>query len=305
MKRAAGTSFWELPATDSMKELLSRVRELELISKRNCHNFLHGNYLTEVRGRGLDFHEARKYVYGESIRQIDWNITARMTEPYVRVYNEERQREIFIVLDVSPSMHIGRQNKRKIEYAVEVAASLAYSAVLSGDKLGFITYSDRVKIFSPPREGRVQLFNTLKAFYRSAVNSPDPCNESDMRQAIHSIRRLKGKRFMVFFLSDLIDYDIPDDLNYLRARHDVYLYHMIDPFEYESLGDISFISSSPEGKYRPFFISPGETGSLSKMCSEILICADKYNIKYKPISTSVPVEKTLAELFYLLKKRSR
>ncbi|HMV80271.1 MAG TPA: DUF58 domain-containing protein, partial [Leptospiraceae bacterium] len=111
----------------SEKDLLQRVRNLELVGRKNAHSLLNGEYSTKIPGNGLQFHEARKYVSGESIRLIDWNITARQGEPYVKVLLEEREREIVIALDLSQSMHSGFQDRTKLEYAVELAASVAVS----------------------------------------------------------------------------------------------------------------------------------------------------------------------------------
>ena len=128
----------------ALRDLLRKVRRLELVARRNVSSLFAGNYLTTILGQGLEFHEARRYVPGDSVRRIDWKMTARRGVPYVRTFLEERQREIFIALDVSPSMATGWQDKTKLEVAVEMAASLAVSAVDSGDRLGFVTFADRV-----------------------------------------------------------------------------------------------------------------------------------------------------------------
>jgi uncharacterized protein (DUF58 family) len=294
--------FWEGPPPGSEKELLRRVRKLEYRAMKNAFSFLRGNYVTAIRGKGMDFHEARKYVYGESIRQIDWNITARMGEPYVRTYNEEREREVFIVLDVSRSMHTGWQDTRKIEYAVEMAVSLAYSAVYAGDRLGFLTYSDKVIDFSLPREGKVQFMRGLTAFYRGAVEEAARTEYSDMRQAVHRIQRIKGKRFVIFFLSDFIEEDIPEDIRYLQAKHDVVLFHIYDPLEFERIEGLSFGTAAPEGRRVSARIAPGGICTLRKATNKIKSAAGTYNIRFKSLSTGDDMEKTLTELFYFLKR---
>lgn len=294
--------FWEDQYPGSEKELLKRVRELEFRAGKNSFSFLRGNYVTAIRGKGIDFHEARKYVYGESIRQIDWNITARMREPYVRIYNEEREREIFLVLDVSRSMHMGWQDMRKIEYAVEIAVSLAYTAVSSGDRLGFLTYSDRVLDFSLPLKGKVQFLRALKTFYLRAVENPSRTDFSDMRQAVHRIQKIKGKPFVIFFLSDFIEEDIPEDIKYLQAKHDVVLFHLYDPLEYKKIPHLSFPGSTSEGERRGGIITPGSSGSLEKAVNKIRNTAGAYSIGFTSLSTAEEMGKTLTELFFFLKR---
>ncbi len=290
-------TFWEERPPGSEKELLKRVRRLEYRAMKNSFSFLRGNYVTRVRGRGMDFHEARKYVYGESIRQIDWNITARMCEPYVRIYNEEREREVFIVLDISPSMHGGWQDMRKIEYAVEIAVSLAYSAVYSGDRLGYLTYSDEVIDFSLPLEGKVQFMRALKTFYRRAVEKPSRTDFSDMRQAVHRIQRIRGKRSVIFFLSDFIEEDIPEDIKYLQAKHDVVLFHLYDPLEYNKIQSLSFGTSAPEGRKVSARVSPGSVCGINRAVERIKAAAGTYHIRFKSLSTGDDLEKTLSGLF--------
>lgn len=294
--QAPGETFWGT-APAGLGELLKRVHELELIARKNAHGMLRGDYVTNIPGSGLEFREARRYVFGESIRQIDWNMTARMGNPYVRVYQEEREREIFVVLDVSPSMHAGWQSRRKIEYATEIAATLAWSAVASGDKLGFITYADRVLESSVPRKGKAQFFRAVKTFYAAAVGKPKKCDVSDMRQAIHQIQGLRGRRFMIFFLSDFVDFDIPDDLRYLQARHDVRMIHLYDPLEYRTDDALSFLSFSPEGKRRTAALARAGEDRLPAMRRFLYEESAKLGVRYTSISTATPMQETLHDLF--------
>lgn len=294
--------FWEEAAPGSEKELLKRVRRLEYRARKNSFTFLRGNYITAIRGRGMDFHEARKYVYGESIRQIDWNITARMREPYVRIYNEEREREIFIILDISRSMHAGWQDLRKIEYAVEIAVSLAYSTVASGDRLGYLTYSHDVIDFSLPREGKVQFIKALTTFYRRAIEEPARTEFTDMRQAVHRIQKIRGKRFVVFFLSDFIEEDIPEDIKYLQAKHDVVLFHLYDPLEYNKIDSLSFGTSAPEGRGVSARIAPGSICGLDHAVNKIKVTAGTCNIRFTSLSTGDDIGKTLSGLFSFNKR---
>jgi uncharacterized protein (DUF58 family) len=281
-----------------VSELLRLVQRLEIVARRNVTGLLAGNYVTAIRGRGLLFREARKYVPGEDVRLIDWNMTARCNEPYVRIYHDEREREIFIALDVSPTMRAGWQDRTKLEYAVELAATLAVSAVEQKDKLGFVLFTDRVVDYAPPRGGRTQLHVTLRALLEQGIAPPEPCGESDPRAAIHAIQRQKGKRFAVFMISDFIDHDIPDDFRYIQARHDVSLLHIYDPLEYTSGRPVRLTGVSPEGRARRALVEPGYGGDLGEIQNFLRTEAEKYRMAVRSFSTREPVSDALRHFFY-------
>jgi len=278
--------------------LLQLVQRLEILARRNVTGLLAGHYVTAIRGRGLLFREARKYVPGEDIRLIDWNMTARCNEPYVRIYHDEREREIYLALDVSPSMRAGWQDRTKLEYAVEMAATLAVSAVEQKDRLGFVLFTDRVLAASPPRGGRTQLHIALRAMLEHAVNPPPPCRESDPRAAIHAIQRHRGKRFVVFMISDFIDHDIPEDFRYIQARHDVSLLHVYDPLEYGMERGVRFTGVSPEGTNRRAVVAPGFGGGVEGIQAFLRAEAEKYRMALRSFSTREPVSDALRHFFY-------
>ncbi len=295
-----------------LRDLLARVHELEIVARRNVSSLFAGNYLTTIPGRGLEFHEARKYVQGESIRRIDWKMTARLGFPHVRTFLEERQREVFIALDVSPSMATGWQEKTKLEVAVETAATLALSAVNAGDRIGFVTFSDQVLEFDRPRGGKKQLFRSLKAFAQALDRPPEPCLLSDPRCAIHAMQRFRSRSFVVFLISDFIDHDVPEDLKYLKQRHDVSLIQVYDPLEYASTELVRLPAYSPEGRASISAISPGlraraagasGAGSLEEIVGYLSGEAVKYGIQLSSLATDQPVNGALLELFQAKRRR--
>ena len=286
-----------------MQQLLRDVRLLELIARRNVAGLLAGDYASAILGSGMVFHEARKYVSGEPARRIDWNITARLGEPYVRVHQEERQREVIVALDVSPSMHVGFQARTKLEYAVELAATLAVSAIEAGDRLGWTIFADRSLEVARPRQGRAQLFRGLAALLAHTGAWQRPVAESDPRAAIHAIERYRGRRFVVFLISDFIDHDVPDDLRYLRARHDVSLLHVYDPFEYAGAGPLVFEGVAAEGGARPARLRPGKTGSLEEMHAFLRQVAARHRIAVASLATTRPVPSALGAFFHHKRRR--
>ncbi len=287
----------------ALRELLSEVRELELVARRNVSSLFAGNYLTTIPGRGLEFHEARRYVQGEPIRRIDWKMTARLGVPYVRTFLEERQREVIIALDVSPSMAVGWQEKTKLEAAVEVAATLAVAAVSAGDRLGFVTFADRVFANDRPRAGRKQLFRALKTLVQARQAKPEPSAFSDPRCAIHAIQRSRGRRLVVFLISDFIDHDVPEDLKYLKQRHDVTLIHLYDPLEYIRTDCLRLPAYSPEGPRRLTALRPGEVGDLDEMTQFLSQQCNRYGLALTSFPTTEPVDGPLLELFHQKRRR--
>ena len=241
---ATTTSATRSDDRERLQELLRRVRALELVAERNVASLLSGSYSTTFRGQGLDFHEARKYIPGEPVRRIDWRMTARMREAYVQVHHEERQREVFVAVDTSPSMATGWQQRNKLETAVEVAATLGLAAVRAGDRLGHVLFTERALATAPPQAGRVSLFLLLRRLLEAIDSGSGPgrgpglgpgttgiAAPSDVRAAIHAIQGIRGKRFVVFLISDFVDADLGDDLRYLERRHDTTLVRIEDPME--------------------------------------------------------------------------
>jgi uncharacterized protein (DUF58 family) len=287
-----------MSSTADVTGLLKRVERLELAARRNAGGLLIGDYQTAVRGHGMVFHESRKYVPGDPVRLIDWNATARAGEPYVKVHLEERQREVVIAVDVSPSMHGGFQDKTKLEVAVELAATLAVSAVDGGDRLGWVVFADEVLAEQRPRGGRTQLFRALRSFLDHTVPWTRPVSESDPRVAIHAIEKYRRGRFVIFLISDFIDRDVPEDLKYLRARHDVSLFHVFDPLEYAAAGEVVYQGYSPEGTGRRGLLRPGATGTLEEVQRSLRDQCGRLRIAFESFSTAQPVASVLDRFFY-------
>lgn len=282
--------------------LISQIKELELIGRKNTTSFFAGNYLSTVLGQGMEFHEARKYVQGESIRLIDWNMTARRSEVYVKRFREEREREIFIAIDMSPSMFFGTQDKTKIECALEIASTLGFSAVANGDKLGMISYSDKVTDAFMPKKSCSHLYAILKSLVGQKNAPARPVKQTDIRIAIDAIQRQKGKRFMIFFISDFIERDIPEDLKRIQAKHEVALIHIYDPFEYNESRRVFFPFFSPEGRRHTASSKPGSFGTFAEVENFLKGSSLKYGIDIVSISTK---DKTAKKLLSYFKEKQR
>jgi uncharacterized protein (DUF58 family) len=228
-------------------ELLRHVRALELVARRNVTSSWLGGYAMTIRGQGMEFHEARPYVQGDPERAVDWNMTARMGSPYVRTYHEEREREVAILLDVSASMQSGWQERTKAEVAAEVAATLALSAVEAGDRVGLFTFRDALVDAIPAAGGRTQLHRVLDRLARRGSEAAPRSPVSDARAAIHALQAGRGRRRVVYLISDFFDADVSEDLRFLGAAHDVTLIDVFDPFELSDPGPILRIARPCEG----------------------------------------------------------
>ncbi len=283
-------------------QLLRSVRLLELTARDNAASLLAGDFETSIRGSGLVFHESRKYVPGEPVRSIDWNVTARLGEPYVKVNLEERQRDVVIALDVSPSMHTGFQERTKLEYAVEMAATLAATAIQGGDRLGYVLFADQALASDRPRGGGRQLFRFLRSMLTHTSRWERPVEESDPRSAVHELQRSRSGRYIVFLISDFLDHDIPEDLKYLRPQHDVSLLHVYDPAEFELDRSVVFGAYSPESDDTRRWISPGATGSLEQMQAFLRSEAGRYRLALSSFATDSSVPDSLSELFHLKRR---
>lgn len=287
--------------TEPSASLLKRTRVLEIIARRNVSSILSGEYLTGVPGEGLEFHEARHYVPGDPVRHIDWNMTARMDEPYVRTYLEEREREVIVAVDVSPSMRTGWQERTKIETAVEIAATLAASAVSAGDKVGLVTFDDAARDVLRPRSGRAQLMRVVRSLLERMDAEPRAVKESDPRAAIHAVQAWRNRRFVVFLVSDFVDHDVPEDLAYMRRQHDVSLLHVFDPLEYPPDGSKSPLRMpvfAPEGPRNAGWWRPGDTEDFATVTGFLGRAARKRGIFAESISTADPVGPALAAFFH-------
>lgn len=279
-------------------DILARVRALELVARQNVTSLYTGNYLTTVRGTGMEFNEARHYVHGDPERHIDWNMTARLDEPFVRTYLEEREREVIVAVDVSASMHAGWQERSKLETAFELAATLGLSAVEAGDRLGLLTFHERVLDFLRPAAGRRQLYTFLRTLAARQGVPPQRTRGSDPRAAIHAIQSLPGRRFVVFLVSDFIDHDVPDDLRFVGQRHDVSLVHIHDPFEYAGPGPVRLLAGAPEGPVEAYSTPPDCSGTLEQMQRFLATAAARYGLMAFSVSTTAPVGRALSDFFH-------
>jgi len=216
-------------------DLLKKVRKIEIRTRALSHQVFAGEYHSAYKGRGMAFSEVREYQYGDDVRNMDWNVTARLRTPYVKVFEEERELTVMLLIDVSRSGLFGTDTMTKRELVAEVAAVLAFSAILNNDKVGALFFSDRVEEFIPPKKGRSHLLHII----REIISLRPSSNGTDLSEALRFLTNAMKKKCTAFVLSDMLDVDAEgrpryeDALKVAVNRHDLSVLKVYDPRERE------------------------------------------------------------------------
>lgn len=216
-------------------ELLKKVRKIEIKTKSLSHQIFAGEYHSAFKGRGMAFSEVREYQFGDDVRNMDWNVTARLRQPYVKVFEEEREMTVVLLIDVSSSSIFGTTTKSKRELIAELAAVLAFSASINNDKVGALFFSSKVEKFIPPKKGRSHLLRIIRELLEFKPESEGTNISEALRYLTNAIKR----KCTAFLLSDLLDVDSNSKPNYEEAlkvavnRHDISVINIYDPRERE------------------------------------------------------------------------
>lgn len=206
-------------------ELIEKVRKIEIKARGLSNNVFAGQYHTAFKGRGMAFSEVREYQYGDDVRDIDWNVTARFNHPYVKVYEEERELTVMLLVDMSQSLDFGTAVQFKKDMVAEIAATLAFSAIQNNDKIGVIFFSDHIEKYIPPKKGRKHILYIIRELLDFKAES----KKTDIKQAIQFLTNVQKRRCTAFMLSDFIDpKDYRDALNIANRKHDVVAVQIYD-----------------------------------------------------------------------------
>ncbi len=214
-------------------DLLKKVRKIEIRTRALSHQVFAGEYHSAYKGRGMAFSEVREYQYGDDVRNMDWNVTARLRSPYVKVFEEERELTVMLLVDVSRSGLFGTDTMTKRELVAEVAAVLAFSAILNNDKVGALFFSDHVEEFIPPKKGRSHLLHII----REIIGLKPTSDGTDISGALRFLTNAMKKKCTAFLLSDMLDVDeegrprYEDALKVAVNRHDLSVLKVYDPRE--------------------------------------------------------------------------
>jgi uncharacterized protein (DUF58 family) len=218
------------------KEIFKKVRKLEIQTKGLVNNLFGGEYSSAFKGRGMTFSEVRPYQYGDDIRQIDWNVTARTGDPYIKIFEEEREQTLMLLVDVSPSNFFGSEGQRKIDLATELAAVLAFSAIKNNDKVGLLLFTDVVEKVVHPRKGRTHVLRLIRELYSFTPTG----KKTNINSALEYTNRLLNRRSIVILISDLQSANFQHLLRITHKKHDLVNVTIQDRFENE-LPDLGII----------------------------------------------------------------
>lgn len=206
-------------------ELLKKVRRIEIKTKGLSNHIFSGEYHTAFKGRGMNFSEVREYQYGDDVRSIDWNVTARFSHPYIKVFEEERELTVMLLVDVSESSLFGTVKQRKKDLITELCAVLAFSAINNNDKVGVIFFSDGVEKYIPPKKGKSHILRII----RELLTLEPQKGGTNIRETLRFYNNANKKRSIVFLVSDFLCAGYEDALTIVSRRHDVIGLHVFDP----------------------------------------------------------------------------
>ncbi len=199
------------------KELLKKVRKIEIKTRRLSDHIFSGEYHTSFKGRGMTFSEVRPYQYGDDIRAIDWNVTARYNEAHVKVFEEERELTMMLMVDISGSENFGSKNQFKDEIVTEIAATMAFSATQNNDKIGLILFSDQIELYIPPKKGKSHVLRII----RELIEFKPKSNKTDISMALKFLSGTQKKKAIVFLISDFMTDNYEQTLKIASKKHDI------------------------------------------------------------------------------------
>ncbi len=219
-------------------EIIKKVRKIEIKAKGLSRQLFSGEYHSAFKGRGMAFSEVREYQYGDDVRSIDWNVTARLNHPYVKIFEEERELTVMLLVDTSGSNHFGTNHQFKEELVAEVAATIAFSAIQNNDKVGVIFFSDHIEKFIPPKKGRTHILRII----RELITFQPESNGTNLTEALRYFTNVIKKRCTAFLLSDFYDENYSDALKIAANKHDLVAVRITDEKEQQlpNLGLVKF-----------------------------------------------------------------
>lgn len=280
-------------------ELLKKVRRIEIKTRGLSRHIFAGEYHSAFKGRGIAFSEVREYQYGDDIRNIDWNVTARFNHPYVKIYEEERELTVMLLIDVSGSGSFGTTKGFKKDIMTEVAAVLAFSAIYNNDKIGVIFFTDNVEKFIPPQKGRKHILRII----RELLDFRPQSNRTNLSEPLRFLTNAIKKRSTAFIISDFIVPDFEEALRIAASKHDVVALKVSDPLE-KALPDVGLVKvlDSEEGTEKWIDTSSRNTRRLyeewwNNHILNIRNIFKRCGVDYTELSTKDDYVKPLIQLF--------
>lgn len=286
------------------KELLKKVRKIEIKTKGLSNHLFSGEYHSAFKGRGMAFNEVREYQVGDEIRTIDWNVTARFNHPYVKVFDEERELTVMLLMDVSGSKNFGTVNQQKKDLATELCAVLAFSAIQNNDKVGVIFFSDQMEKFIPPKKGRSHILMII----RELIDFKPQHTGTDLAEGLRYFTSAIKKRCTAFVISDFMSPSFEHELKLANKKHDVIALRLYDQHE-EEFPDLGLIPVKDEESGQILWVNTSDKAVRTAFKADALkrnaLLKDTFSksgVDYTSIGTHESYIKPLSTLF---KKRER
>jgi len=258
------------------KELLKKVRKVEIKTKRLSNNIFGGEYHSTFKGRGMTFSEVRGYEFGDDVRSIDWNVTARYNAPFVKVFEEERELTLMLMVDVSGSKFFGTDNDLKKNIATEISATLAFSAIQNNDKVGLILFTDNIELYIPPAKGRTHILRII----RELIEFKPKSKRTDISTVLEFFSNVISKKSIAFLLSDFISKDYQKSLSIASKKHDLTGIRIYDKFE-EDMPNLGLIPMIDQETDKVEFIDTGSKDVRKNYKINSLKMKDEFETTFK------------------------
>tara|TARA_B100000925_G_scaffold201733_1_gene152941 strand:- start:149 stop:1015 length:867 start_codon:yes stop_codon:yes gene_type:complete len=258
------------------KELLKKVRKVEIKTKRLSNNIFGGEYHSTFKGRGMTFSEVRGYEFGDDVRSIDWNVTARYNAPFVKVFEEERELTLMLMVDISGSKFFGTDNDLKKNIATEISATLAFSAIQNNDKVGLILFTDNIELYIPPAKGRTHILRII----RELIEFKPKSKRTDISTALEFFSNVTSKKSIAFLLSDFISKDYQKALSIASKKHDLTGIRIYDKFE-EEMPNLGLIPMIDQETDKVEFIDTGSKDVRKNFKINSLKMRDEFETTFK------------------------
>ncbi len=236
------------------RDIIAEIRKIEVVTRRLVNQQMAGHYHSVFKGRGMSFDEVRAYTPGDEPRLIDWNVTARTGEPYVKTFVEERELTVMILVDMSGSMAFGTLDNEKRVMAARLAAMMAFSAITNGDRVGLVAFTDTVEKFVPPKKGRKHVLSIIDQILRFNPKGQG----TDLEEVLNFIGRVQRRKSVVFLISDFLDESYENVLNATARRHDLIPLRVVDPAE-EELPDLGLLLMEDAETGEPILVDSGSS----------------------------------------------
>ena len=286
------------------KQILKKVKQVEIRTRGLVNDLFGGEYHSVFKGRGMAFSEVREYQPGDDIRLIDWNVTARNRTPFIKIFEEERELTVYLLVDISKSGEFGSQNQLKQEFAAEIASVLGLSAIKNNDKVGLILFSNDVEKYVVPKKGKSHVLRVIRELLYTTPKN----NKTSIKNALDYLLKVAKRKSVVFLISDFIDDHYWSSLKIVNRKHDLIGIRLFDPAE-KLLPDLGVIKVRDPESGSSFWIDTSSRGEMEKLKSQINSDFDTFNKQAKKIGFDIISVSTAGDfvdpLISLFRKRDK